>query len=87
MHNSLSYLLIDSPSITRLLFYLEEKRYGENEVIMVQGMPFQNLIYLHKGGVSLKCIYGKKLFPLKELEVNLSLYRKMIVFSTFLSSL
>ena len=44
-----------SAAVTRMLFQLNEKKYSENENIIKQGNPVNDLHFLHKGTISLYC--------------------------------
>lgn len=59
VQNHLEYVFLRSPSITKLLYFLEERKFTENEVILQQGATIDYLYYLHQGEVRLTYIFGQ----------------------------
>jgi hypothetical protein len=49
VYNHFEYFFQRSPSITKLLYFLEERKCTENEVILRQGANLAGLCYLHQG--------------------------------------
>jgi hypothetical protein len=61
VNNGLEHILFSSPSIVKLLYFLEEKKFSENEFILIQGAPLTKLYYLQKGEVQLTCLHYQKM--------------------------
>lgn len=49
MNKGLEFMLFRSPSIVKLLYFLEEKKFTEKERILAQGEPLSKLYYMQKG--------------------------------------
>lgn len=49
MNEGLEFMLFRSPSIVKLLYFLEEKKFTEKERILAQGEPLSKLYYMQKG--------------------------------------
>ena len=72
VQNHLEYVFLRSPSITKLLYFLEERKFTENEVILQQGAMIDYLYYLHQGEVRLTYIFGQ--FQHKIASISVTLY-------------
>ena len=85
LQNHLEYVFLRSPSIIKWLYFLQEKKFTENEVILQQGATIDQLYYLHQGEVRLTYIFGQFQHKITTISVTSDLYRIPTPFSVFMS--
>lgn len=51
MYIGLQQILFSSPSIVKLLSFLRERTLTQGEIILEQGAPLTQFLYLHKGSI------------------------------------